>query len=404
MTDGCNVNSKCLACGSTNLLLSLDLRNQPLANSYLTSSSEHEKKYPLGVNVCKDCYHLQLTHTIDPSIIYKNYLYITGTNNTIKEYSDWFAGYVVESIDRQTSNILDIGCNDGTQLDYFKSRGYNTFGVDPAENIHPISSAKHDVICDFFGPSIIEKIKYNFDAIIAQNVMAHNPNPYSFLTTCKKLMSDDTLLFIQTSQADMILNNEFDTIYHEHINFFNINSMNRLAIRAGLNLIDVFKTPIHGSSYVFVLSCKNSRVYNIENKIKLEESLQKLDTYIQWENNVKSNMINLKEAILNYQQQGYKVVGYGAAAKGNTLLNFIDVKLDFIIDDNPLKQNLYTPGTKILIKGPNFIKEFSLDDKIVFMPLAWNFVTEISKKIKNIRNMKQDIFLKYFPKVEIINV
>jgi hypothetical protein len=180
--------------------------------------------------------------------------------------------------------------------------------------------------------------------------------------------------------------------------------MNQLATRTGLNLVDVFKTPIHGNSYVFVLSCKNNRIYNVENKIRMEESLQKLDTYIQWEGNVKSNMINLKEAILNYQRQGYKIVGYGAAAKGNTLLNFIDVKLDFIIDDNPLKQNLYTPGTKVLIKGSNFINEFDLDDKIVFVPLAWNFVTEISKKIKTIRNMKQDIFLKYFPKVEIINV
>jgi hypothetical protein len=115
-------------------------------------------------------------------------------------------------------------------------------------------------------------------------------------------------------------------------------------------------------------------------------------------------MIELKRRISFYQHQGYKVIGYGAAAKGNTLLNFIDVKLDLIIDDNPLKQNLYTPGTRTLIKGSDAIKEFGSDDKIVFMPLAWNFFSEISKKIKSIRNMKQDVFLKYFPKVEIVNV
>ena len=115
-------------------------------------------------------------------------------------------------------------------------------------------------------------------------------------------------------------------------------------------------------------------------------------------------MTELKHTILKYQQQGYKIVGYGAAAKGNTLLNFIDVKLDLIIDDNPLKQNLFTPGTRVLITGPNDILKFSADDKIVFMPLAWNFFSEISTRIKSIRDMKQDVFLKYFPKVEIINV
>ena len=217
-------------------------------------------------------------------------------------------------------------------------------------------------------------------------------------------MSDHTVLFIQTSQADMVLNNEFDTIYHEHVNFFNINSMKRLAERTGLHLIDAIKTPIHGNSYVFVLSKTIESPFNIQNKIKMEQLLYNANTYAQWESNVKRNMTELKHTIWEYQQQGYKIVGYGAAAKGNTLLNFIDVKLDLIIDDNPLKQNLFTPGTRVLITGPNEILKFSADDKIVFMPLAWNFFSEISTRIKSIRDMKQDVFLKYFPKVEIINV
>jgi hypothetical protein len=117
--------------------------------------------------------------------------------------------------------------------------------------------------------------------------------------------------------------------------------------------------------------------------------------------NVNANMVVLKETLLSYKQQGYKIVGYGAAAKGNTLLNYIGIQLDLIIDDNPLKHNLYTPGTRVLIKSSGAIAEFSADDKIVFMPLAWNFFSEISNRIRTIRNMKQDVFLKYFPKVEI---
>jgi SAM-dependent methyltransferase len=395
-------NKICLACGSENLIPSLDLGSHPLANN-LTTEPTTQETYPLAVNLCADCCHLQLTHTVDPAIIYSNYLYVAGTSKTLDQYSDWFAGYVAEIIDTKTFNILDIGCNDGTQLNHFKSRGFNTYGVDPAENIYPTSSKNHNVICNFFGPSIIEKIHHNFDAITAQNVFAHNPNPAEFLETCKKLMGNHTLLFIQTSQADMILNNEFDTIYHEHVNFFNINSMNKLVSRVGLELVDVVKTPIHGNSYIFVIGTKG-KPYNIKNLISIESKLTDLQTYKNWEETVQKNMEELKLIIQKYINQGYKVVGYGAAAKGNTLLNYIQQPLDIIIDDSPLKQNRYAPGTNSPIKSIESLKEFSKQDKILFMPLAWNFFVEISQRIKTVRSEPQDLFLKYFPKVEIKNV
>ncbi len=396
-------NKTCLACGSTNLTKTLDLHDQPLANNFKSEPSEQEL-YPLCVNLCTDCHHLQLTHTVDPRIIYANYLYVAGTSKTLKDYSDWFAGYVNETIERRTNSVLDIGCNDGTQLDSFKSIGFKTYGIDPAENIYPESSAKHHVVCDFFGPHVVERIYVTFDAIIAQNVMAHNPNPFEFLKTCEELMADHTLLFVQTSQADMVLNNEFDTIYHEHVNFFNANSMYQLAERVGINLIDVFKTPIHGNSYVFVFSKSRYKEYNVFNKIAIESKLQQIDTYVNWEKTVQQNMTELKSVIQEHRAQGYKIVGYGAAAKGNTLLNFIKEPLDLIIDDSPLKQNMYTPGLNIPIKSIDALKEFSKENKILFMPLAWNFFKEISQRIKTVRNEPHDLFLKYFPKVEIKNV
>lgn len=396
-------NKNCLACDSVNLQLTLDLGQQPLANNFKPEATS-QKQYPLAVNLCKDCFHLQLTHTVDPAVIYSNYLYVAGTSKTLKDYSDWFAGYVTETLQHNTLQILDIGCNDGTQLNYFKDRGFKTFGVDPAENIYPTSSANHTVICDFFGPGIEDKIPYKFDAITAQNVMAHNPNPLEFLQTCKKIMSKHTLLFVQTSQADMVLNNEFDSIYHEHINFFNVNSMRHLATRAELNLIDVIKTPIHGNSYIFVFSADYNRTYNIINLISREQKLLELQTYISWEQNVRQNMDALKSTIKEYLDMGYKIVGYGAAAKGNTLLNFIDQPLEFIIDDSPLKQNMFTPGTNVPVKSIDVLNEISKDDKILFVPLAWNFFIEISQRIKQTRNEPTDLFLKYFPKVEIKNV
>lgn len=397
-------NENCLACGGSNLELILNLKEQPLANSFKSNKNDNENKYPLAVNLCHDCFHLQLTHSVDPKIIYENYLYVSGTSKTLKDYSDWFANFVNETITYKTNRILDIGCNDGTQLDSFKKMGYITYGIDPAKNIHSSSSKKHNIICDFFGPEVFEKLNYKYDAIIAQNVCAHNPNPLLFLQTCFKLMSDHTLLFVQTSQADMVLNNEFDTIYHEHINFFNINSMHKLSKRANLNLISAFKTPIHGNSYIFVFSKTKLKTNYINNLILMENKLQDTTTYDNWVKNVNSNMFTLKSTLENFKKQDCILIGYGAAAKGNTLLNFTSIELDYIIDDNANKQGMFTPGTNIEVVPITKLNEISNDTKIVFIPLAWNFYKEIKHRITTVRNNKNDCFVKYFPNVEIENV
>ena len=309
-------NTSCLACGSTNIDMALDLGQQPLANSYKDSAAETEARYPLAVTLCQDCYHLQLSHTVDPKIIYKNYLYATGTNQTIKDYCRWFAEFCLEAC-TDVNTVLDIGCNDGTQLDYFKELNVDTHGIDPAQNLHSRSSANHSVICDFFGPNAVAELKKTaYDIIVAQNVCAHNPDPYGFITSCAELMGNNTVLFVQTSQADMVLHKEFDTIYHEHVNFFNANSMNQLAQRAGLHLVDVVKTPIHGNSYIFVLTKTPAGQHRVKNIIALEEAygLLDADTYTSWAKTVNQNVDRLTVTIDQYRREGYTLVGYGAAA------------------------------------------------------------------------------------------
>jgi len=396
-------NTHCLACGSDNIHTALDLGRQPLANSYKSSANETEEKYPLGVRLCRECFHLQLSHTVDPEIIYKNYLYATGTNQTIKDYTRWFANFCIESCAR-ADTVLDIGCNDGTQLDAFRALGVKTYGIDPAENLHARSSAQHKVVCDFFGRDAVPKLnKVTYDLIVAQNVCAHNPDPKAFLESCRELMADHTVLFVQTSQADMVLHNEFDTIYHEHVNFFNTNSMSKLAQRVGLNVIDVVKTPIHGNSYIFILSKPAFNQHRVENIVALEKAhgLFDLETYTQWETHVRGLVKRLKTQINTYRKQGYTIVGYGAAAKGNTLLNFSNIQLDFIIDDSPLKQGKFTPGTDCAIVGIDRLKKFKRRDKILFMPLAWNFFPEIKSKIQAARTNPNDLFIRYFPEIEV---
>lgn len=217
---------------------------------------------------------------------------------------------------------------------------------------------------------------------------------------CKEIMHDDSVLFIQTSQADMVKNNEFDTIYHEHLSFFNANSMNALSERAGLHLVNVEKTPIHGNSYVFVFK-KNPSQGNIKQVLAEErtQGAQDLETYKIYEQRCLDVLVTLDERLKIFKLDQYTIVGYGAAAKGMTLINAGNLHLDWIIDDNPLKQGKFAPGSNIPIVSIEKLKELTTN-KIVFVPLAWNFFKEIKSKIKAQRNNNKDIFLKYFPKVE----
>ena len=385
---------KCLCCDGSNLKMVLDLNEQPLANSYLKDKNENEDLFPLGINYCVDCTHIQLTHSVNPDLLFKNYLYVSGTTKTLKEYFDWFVSFTSQYT--KGKNVLDIACNDGTQLDSYKKCGYNTHGIDPAENLYHLSSKNHNIVCDYLTSDSINKLNTKFDVIIAQNVFAHNTYPKDFLEKCKSTLSDDGCIFIQTSQADMVKNNQFDTIYHEHISFFSVKSFCTLAKRAGLSVIDVVRTPVHGTSFVFVLS-KSKEDRSLEFFEKEDELNEKVMlTYSE-------NCIRIAKETLHkinkLYDNGYKVIGYGAAAKGNTFLNFSMFKLDYIVDDNPLKQGLYSPGSKIPICSPDKLLEET--DKICIVPLAWNFFDEIKQKVLS-RKSDNVVFLKYFPQVEIV--
>lgn len=393
--ENCVEIKECIACGGNNLKPLLDLGLQPLANSFVKTDNEPEAVYPLATNYCDDCFHVQLTHKVNPDFLFKNYLYVSGTTKTQLEYFDWFAKFVVDN--GKPNRVLDIGCNDGSQLDAFKRYGALTFGVDPAENLHQISSKNHHVHCGYFDENYSTT---DFDAVICQNAFAHNYNQLDFLKNMGRVVSDNGYIYITTSQADMILNGEFDTIYHEHLSFYNIRSMNELCKRAGLNLVEVLKHPIHGTSFIFVISKAKARPSYIELLLNNEATYNLYD-----ENTYEAYVAECREIIemfvvevRNHKATGKTVIGYGAPAKGNTLLNASNVILDFIIDDNPMKQGLFTPGMRIPIFSSEKLKEYE-NENVVFVPLAWNFFDEIKAKIEKIRPNKKDAFLRYFPYV-----
>ena len=272
--------------------------------------------------------------------------------------------------------------------------------MDPAENLYARSTGKgHTVWCDFWDSiTTNQQINGKFEVITCQNAFAHNPDPVKFLQLAASRLAPAGKIFLQTSQADMVLNSEFDTIYHEHISYYNAESMRRLARRAGLYLTDVFKNPIHGTSYIFVLSADDlpgnvDEVLDAEQQVGLHDA----STYDTWSRNVEELLFTLQSTIESYRMQGYHIVGYGAAAKGMTLLSASGIHLDAVIDDNPLKQGKWCPGPNIPVVASSYLTQIPPDQHIVFVPLAWNFYAEIVQKIHKIRKHPADVFLRYFP-------
>lgn len=400
--------TKCLCCESQNLSPVIDLGDQPLANNFHDKSKVLEK-YPLQLNVCTECFHCQLSIAVDPKLMFTDYKYVSGTTDTLKEYFKWFANYVRSEHPSDFLSVLDIGCNDGSQLDEFRKLNAITVGIDPAENLCKVAREKgHIVANQYFNKDFqfyFKELTTKFDCIIAQNVFAHNSNPLEFLKKCEQYLDPATgTLYIQVSQADMILNGEFDTIYHEHISFFNINSMNTLIGRTKtLYLADVIKTPIHGNSYIFVIKKSNPNKFKIDNLINLEKNsgLYDINTYKEYASNIQNLKLELKILLESIDNVHTKIIGYGAAAKGMTVLNYMDLPMDFIIDDNPLKQGLYSPGTDIPIVSILDLKVYYDAIDLVFVPLAWNFFTEIKSRIQKMNLPNKIRWVKYFPKVQI---
>ena len=389
--------NKCVACGGSNLEEFLDLAEQPLANNYHDGTGGGES-FKLGLNLCTDCYHTQLPVSVNPKAMFDHYLYVTGTSQTLRDYCDWFAQFVVDRENLKQGNILDIACNDGTQLDSFRKLGWKTFGVDPAKNLFDIALEKGHMVRNAYWP-----ISYpQMDVITAQNVCAHTPNPLDFLEGVKKSLTINGTAYIQTSQSQMYQRNEFDTTYHEHISFFSANSMQTLAKRAGLVLTDIEITPIHGDSYVFVLKHQGAEVKSsVSETIRKEvkEGRHNPMFYIKFGVNARSIVRKLKDLVEKCQKAGTPVVGYGAAAKGMTVLNANDIQLDWIVDDNELKQGLLTPGTNIPIKDRSSL---DIDEHVVVIPLAWNFFAEIKSNVEEIRQDKSTQYVQYFPHVMFV--
>jgi len=380
-----NKHLKCIVCMSADLESVVDLGVQPLANNFLPVSTECDT-YPLHLYRCRVCTHTQLDYLVDRTMLFKNYVYKSGTSSTMRNYFSDFAETYTRSHDMTTQRkVLEIACNDGTQLDEFYKRGWMTYGVDPAENIVKNISPNHRVECKFWGKDEIPSIRgVEFDLILAQNVFAHVNNPIDFLRHCSLSMTDSTLLVIQTSQANMFFNNEFDTIYHEHVSFFTVKSMMRAAKMVGCYLHSVYKTPVHGSSYVFEIKKGDLSVDLPLLDWETSKGLYTDELYANYRLNVMNTKKSAFDILSTYKSKGFRILGYGAAAKGITFLNFLfdsapnDLCPEYIIDDSPLKIGTYSPGTRTPVRPVSELP----NEKVLVVILAWNFASEIVERIQ----------------------
>ncbi len=414
--------NECLACGGANLKQYLYLGDQPLANSFHDNDAPLPE-FPLGLNYCTDCFHSQNLVAVEPDLMFKDYPYVSGTTETLRKY---FAGFVetvehdfpiVDTVNewnglQRRLKVLDIGCNDGSLLGAFKAHGHIAIGVDPAEHLLKVACVEDRADQTFIGywdavtAKVVSAACGPFDVIVAMNVLAHNADPLTFLQLCKSVLAPGGRVYVQTSQALMIANGEFDTVYHEHHSFFTVSSFCALANSAGLHIGAIEHVPIHGTSYLVQLVHPVAGAFypQVAQNFTLGQDEALLGYYqpglykaLQERADVTADWV--RRTIALCREQGYRVVGYGAAAKAMTFLNFAAIDLDLIIDDNPLKIGKLTPGRNIVVWS---IDDIKLNSKpVLFVVLAWNFHDEIVRRIKAVRNKPRDRFLTYFPKVKL---
>lgn len=367
----------------------LDLGTSALANKFLAPEelSGPEPSYPLRVGFCHDCGHVQLTEAVPPAAMFEDYLYISSMSDTLTAHLNSLADVVTAWRGLTASDlVVDIGCNDGTLLSGFKRHGVRVLGVDPARNLAPLAGQRGvEVKTAFFGARTAEEILKSHGparAMTATNAFPHIPDLDDFVRGIATLLAPDGVFAIEAHYLiDMLEQGAFDTIYHEHVSYWALTPMVRLFERFGLHVVHVERLPIHhGQLRVFVQRRdQGSPDATVVERLAAERAagipgLAPLRAFAEATCRIRDD---LQRFLGEVRAAGKRVAGYGAPAKGNTLLTFLGLgpaQIDWIADRSPLKQGRVTPGTHIPVVPPERILAEQPDYLLL---LAWNFADEI---------------------------
>jgi len=371
----------------------------PLSNSYLTADQllQMEQFYPLRALVCDRCFLVQLKAYETPERIFSDYAYFSSYSSTWIEHARAFAETAIERFGLdQSSTVVEIASNDGYLLQYFARHGIRVLGVEPAANVASAARAKGiDTVTEFFGRVTAQRLAAEFgaDLLIGNNVIAHVPDLNDFLAAFAILLKPHGIISVEFPHIlHLIEQTQFDTIYQEHFSYFSFSTVKRAFAAHDLTVFDVEEIPTHGGSLrVYArhaadeTKAASDRVTEMYRRER-EAGLLELAVYSSFEERARKAKRDILRFLIDCKENNKKIVGYGAPAKGNTLLNYCGVGTDFIeytVDLNPHKQGHFLPGSHIPIKAPDEIRQTKPD--LVFI-LPWNLKDEIVDQMSYIRD------------------
>jgi SAM-dependent methyltransferase len=388
----------CRTCKSERLYLFLELGEHPLANGFLEARQldEPELRFPLDVHACLDCGLIQVADQIPPGY-FRHYVYIPSASDVMHDHfaglAETIAARFLESDDALT---IDIGCNDGLFLSFLGGRSKRTLGIDPAENIAELARGRGvEVVTEYFTPDVAELVRDEHGparVVVSTNTFHHigDLDPFTFGVTT--LLAEDGVFVVEVPHAlELVEQNEFDGVYHEHVSQHTVKSFVDHFRLFGLEVFDVERLDVHGGSMrVFARKAANGgEPSDVVRGWLAEEERRGLfasETYDRFRERVERNRDELLRILSELERDGRRIVGYGASARGNTLLNYYAIgpeTLDYIVDRNPLKHGLYSPGMHIPVVGPEKLDE---DDPDYVLLIAWNFAEEIMRQLEGFRS------------------
>jgi hypothetical protein len=381
--------SCCRICQSPELQEVLDLGLQPPANSFFQAGDPRPPEIPLRLLFCQACFTIQINTNVDPGYLFSKYIWVTGTSSAALEYSHRFVKEALARCEKKAPFVVEIASNDGTFLRSFKSRDCRVLGIDPATNIAEFAT-EHGVptLAEFFSKELASQLAKEYkeiDLVIARNVIPHVKNIHSVIEGIAVLLGAEGVGAIEFHDCRLIQEMiQYDYIYHEHLFYFSLQSIQGLLKRHQLYTFDLIRSPISGGSWVVYFSKsqhpKSHNLIDAENA-ETEKGTNTPERWQTFSGIVEAHKEKLKEIVLSQQTP---VLAYGASARSSTLLNYCDLDynwVDSVIDKNPLKQGLLMPGSEIpVISYRGGVQKAEGRNRILL--LAWNFQNEIVDELR----------------------
>ena len=388
-----NYSTICRASKSDNLKPVISLGMSPLANNLLNSEDDKDELYPLEMTYCSDSHNCQLSYVVPAKEMFTHYLYVSSTTKSFRKHFELAAeSYIREFKLTSNSLVIDIGSNDGIGLKPFAEKGIEVIGVEPASNIAELAQNNGiDTINSYFNIDSVNLIRSKYgkaDIITASNVFAHADGLESIAINAFDILKHDGTFIIEVQYLlDTIKDLTFDNIYHEHVNYWSVTSLNKFFDNLGYSINKVEHIDTHGGSLrVYVKNESDSPDISVEEFLNAEEEfgITEYKTYLDFADRVEQAKYNVVKNIKSLKDKGLTLVGYGSPAKATTSLNYYGIttnEIEYIVDDNPLKHNKILPGVRIPIYSREKLQE-KLPDVIIVM--AWNFIKEIKESNKDL--------------------